>query len=62
MHIRKEVDKNNNKKTSSIGVEAEQYMNLNSSLKLSAWYIKYIVFLLHYFCCKTIINEDYELV
>lgn len=62
IHTSKEADKNNNKKTSSIGVEAEQYMNLNSSFKLSAWYVKYIVFLLHYFRCKPIINEDYELV
>lgn len=59
IHTSKEADKN--KKTTSIGVEAEQYMDLNSCFKLATWYIKYITFLLHYFHCKTIANEYYEL-
>lgn len=49
------------KKLTSFGVEAEQYVNLNSCFKLATWYIKYIIFLLHYFHCKTITNEGYEL-
>ena len=49
------------KKTASIGVEAEQYMNLNSCFKLAVWYIRYIILLLHYFHCKTTTNEDDEL-
>lgn len=58
IHAR-EADKN--KITTSIGVEAEQYMNLDSCFKLATWYIKYIIFLLHYFHCKIITDEGCEL-
>lgn len=59
IHTRREADKN--KIVTSIGVEAEQYMNLNSCSKLATWYIKYIIFLLHYFHCKIITDEGCEL-
>lgn len=58
IHAR-EADKN--KIATSIGVEAEQYMNLDSCFKLATWYIKYIIFLLHYFHCKIITDEGCEL-